>query len=138
MGPVSYGSSHSRAGFALVPHTQRCVWKQQARCCRQSGFGWEGPLLRHGKAFGSWAQLPAARPQRGACGCLQHRANLGARDRDDFKESRGCRSPRASAGLAKPCVQPARSSRDQAAWRQPAGEQRGAQRAARLSPERLR
>lgn len=72
MGPISYGSSHSRVGFDLVPHIQCCVWKQQARCCRQSCCGWDGPLLRHRKAFGSWAQLPAAREQRGVRGCLVH------------------------------------------------------------------
>lgn len=68
MGPISCGSSHSQVVFALVPRTQCRVWKQQARCCWQSCFSWDGPLLQHGKAFGSWAQLPAAWEQ--CCGCL--------------------------------------------------------------------
>lgn len=137
MGPISCGSSHSQVVFALVPRTQCRVWKQQARCCWQSCFSWDGPLLQHGKAFGSWAQLPAAWEQ--CCGCLVcNTERTWVRESVMDLESGGCRSPSASAGLLEPCVLPARSGRDRAVQRQEAGEQRGVRRAARLSPGRLR
>lgn len=99
-------------------------------------LGWASPSAREG----FWQLGPAARCLGTVLWLfgLQHRADLGARERDGFKESGGCRSPSASAGLLEPCVLPARSGRDRAVQRQEAGEQRGVRRAARLSPGRLR
>lgn len=99
MCPISYGSSHSRVGFALVPHTQCRVWKQQACCRWQSCFSWDGPLLQQGKAFGSWAQLPAAREQCRVCGCLVcNTEQTWVRETVMDLELGGCWSPSASAG----------------------------------------
>lgn len=69
MGAVPFSSPRSWAGFALVPGTQRCVRRQQARCAGRAalpGMGLSFGAGRLSVAEPSWRCRGAA---WGAAGC---------------------------------------------------------------------